>query len=57
MLSTSIWELAIPVMHISGWYDDEQVGTPRNYIGMSLGAKTEAARIGQRLLMGPWVMR
>lgn len=50
-------DLAIPVMHISGWYDDEQVGTPRNYIGMSLGAKTEAARIGQRLLMGPWVMR
>ncbi|HEY7781716.1 MAG TPA: CocE/NonD family hydrolase [Ktedonobacterales bacterium] len=47
-------EIAVPVLHISGWYDDEQVGTPLNYIGMSTGAATSEARAAQRLLMGPW---
>ena len=42
-------ELDVPVLHISGWYDDEQVGTPRNFAGMVGGG----AR-GQQLLMGPW---
>ncbi|MGO0062650.1 CocE/NonD family hydrolase [Brevibacillus fluminis] len=44
----------VPVMHISGWYDDEQVGTPLNFIGMTKGAKSEFARQNQKLLMGPW---
>ncbi len=44
----------VPVLHISGWYDDEQVGTPLNYIGMKTHAPTPEARNGQRLLMGPW---
>lgn len=47
-------EIGVPVMHISGWYDDEQIGTPLNYIGMSEHARSAAARAGQRLLMGPW---
>jgi putative CocE/NonD family hydrolase len=47
-------EIDVPIMHISGWYDDEQIGTPRNYIGMRADAASEAARDGQRLLMGPW---
>lgn len=43
----------VPVLHISGWYDDEQVGTPLNFMGMtSKGA--ESARRSQKLLMGPW---
>ena len=42
-------ELDLPVLHISGWYDDEQVGTPRNFASMVAGG---AAR--QQLLMGPW---
>ena len=46
--------LAVPVLHISGWYDDEQIGTPLNYIGMTTRAATPEARVGQRLLMGPW---
>ena len=25
----------VPVLHISGWYDDEQIGTPLNFIGMT----------------------
>jgi uncharacterized protein len=47
-------ELDVPVMHISGWYDDEQIGTPINFIGMSKHAQSAEARAGQRLLMGPW---
>lgn len=42
-------EIDVPVLHISGWYDDEQVGTPLNYRGM-----VEAGKENQHLLMGPW---
>jgi putative CocE/NonD family hydrolase len=44
----------VPVLHISGWYDDEQIGTPLNYIGMTTRGATPAARASQRLIMGPW---
>ncbi len=47
-------QLDVPVLHISGWYDDEQIGTPLNYIGMTAHAATAEARASQRLLMGPW---
>ncbi len=39
----------MPVLHISGWYDDEQIGTPLNFTGMVAGGAS-----GQQLLMGPW---
>ncbi|MBI3666159.1 MAG: CocE/NonD family hydrolase [Acidobacteria bacterium] len=44
----------VPVLHISGWYDDEQVGTPLNFIGMTRRGATEEIRRSQKLLMGPW---
>ncbi len=44
----------IPVLHVSGWYDDEQIGTPLNFAGMVSHAATESARRSQKLLMGPW---
>ena len=47
-------QINVPVLHISGWYDDEQIGTPMNYIGMTTRGATPEARAGQRLLMGPW---
>ncbi|HXX77946.1 MAG TPA: CocE/NonD family hydrolase, partial [Ktedonobacteraceae bacterium] len=47
-------QIDVPVLHISGWYDDEQIGTPLNYIGMTARGATPAARDSQRLLMGPW---
>lgn len=49
-----IHEIDIPVMHMSGWYDHEQIGTPLNYFRMSTGAPSEETRKRQRLLMGPW---
>ena len=42
-------ELDVPVLHVSGWYDDEQIGTPLNYAGMVAGGAQN-----QQLLMGPW---
>ena len=44
-----IGEIDVPVLHVSGWYDDEQIGTPANFARM-----VAAGRSGQRLLMGPW---
>ena len=44
-----IAEIDLPVLHVSGWYDDEEIGTPRNF-----AALVAAGRAGQRLLMGPW---
>jgi uncharacterized protein len=47
-------QLNVPVLHISGWFDDEQIGTPLNYIGMTSRGAQDAARASQRLIMGPW---
>jgi putative CocE/NonD family hydrolase len=46
--------VTVPVLHISGWYDDEQIGTPLNYRGMVERGGTPEARANQKLLMGPW---
>jgi uncharacterized protein len=47
-------QMSVPTLHISGWYDDEQIGTPLNFAGMTSRAATAEARRSQRLLMGPW---
>jgi putative CocE/NonD family hydrolase len=47
-------ELDIPVLHVSGWYDDVQPATLINFTRMIRGARSERARRGQRLVMGPW---
>lgn len=47
-------EIDVPVLHISGWYDDEQIGTPLNYIGMTTQGASASTRQKQGLLMGPW---
>ncbi|HZU13365.1 MAG TPA: CocE/NonD family hydrolase [Chloroflexota bacterium] len=46
--------VTVPVLHISGWYDDEQIGTPLNFRRMVEQGGTPEARAGQKLLMGPW---
>ncbi len=47
-------EIDLPVLHISGWYDDEQIGTPLNFTGMVEHGASPFARENQHLLMGPW---
>jgi putative CocE/NonD family hydrolase len=44
----------VPVLHVSGWYDDEQVGTPLNFAGMAAHGATEEVRRSQKMIMGPW---
>jgi hypothetical protein len=44
----------VPVLGISGWYDDEQVGTPLNFIGMTTKGADQQIRRSQKLMMGPW---
>jgi len=44
-----IGEVDVPVLHVSGWYDDEEIGTPANFAAM-----VAAGRDRQRLLIGPW---
>jgi putative CocE/NonD family hydrolase len=47
-------ELDVPVLHVSGWYDDVQPATLINFTRMIRGARSERARRAQRLVMGPW---
>ena len=44
----------VPVMHISGWYDDEQIGTFINYTGMRNSSATSKSRESQSIIVGPW---
>jgi uncharacterized protein len=44
-------EIEIPVLHITGWYDDELV-TPSNFARMTGGA--DPIKHPHRLLVGPW---
>jgi len=44
-------EIDLPVLHLTGWYDDELV-TPSNFAAMT--APGHPARDQQRLLVGPW---
>ncbi|HEY8282976.1 MAG TPA: CocE/NonD family hydrolase [Chloroflexota bacterium] len=43
-----------PALNMGGWYDIFLGGTLANYQGMKARGGSEAARIGQRLLIGPW---
>jgi putative CocE/NonD family hydrolase len=47
-------QVHVPILHISGWYDDEQIGTPLNFTGMTTQGATPEICTAQRLLMGPW---
>ncbi|WP_232696667.1 CocE/NonD family hydrolase [Brevibacillus daliensis] len=47
-------QIDLPILHISGWYDDEQIGTPLNFHGVTQHGASEQTRASQKLLMGPW---
>lgn len=46
--------VAVPVLHIGGWYDIFLDGTIRNFTGMRSDGATTIARSGQKLVVGPW---
>jgi hypothetical protein len=47
-------EIDVPALHIGGWYDIFVEGNIRNFQGLREAAKTEEARAGQKLVIGPW---
>jgi putative CocE/NonD family hydrolase len=44
----------VPMLHVAGWYDTFLQGTLDSFTGLRAKAKSEAARRGQRLIVGPW---
>jgi len=48
--------VSVPAYNLTGWYDDGygQPGAVLNYLGMKANGKTEKARKGQKLIIGPW---
>ena len=48
-------EISVPALNYGGWYDGFLGGTLRNFSRMRELGATEEARLGQRLLIGPWV--
>jgi putative CocE/NonD family hydrolase len=47
-------DATVPILHVSGWYDDVLVGTTENYVNLTTRAATAEARERQWLLIGPW---
>ena len=45
---------SIPMLHITGWYDDCLVGATENFVNMTRRAHNPEARERQRLIIGPW---
>jgi putative CocE/NonD family hydrolase len=50
----TLLDATVPMLHISGWYDDVLVGTTENYVNMTTRARDPEERTRQRLLIGPW---
>jgi putative CocE/NonD family hydrolase len=50
-------QMAVPALNITGWWDMNFLGAPRNFIGMRRESGADHARQGQRLVIGPWPHR
>ncbi len=51
---TKFDSIPYPAMHVGGWYDDEQIGTFKNFMGMVNGhSGTRIAEL-QRMIIGSW---
>ena len=47
-------EMSVPALNIGGWYDVFLRSTIGSYTTMTREAASEAARNGQRMIIGPW---
>jgi len=48
-------EIATPAFHMAGWYDAFLNAGLNNFLGISQFGRTEEARQGQKIIIGPWV--
>jgi len=46
--------IAIPALHVGGWWDVCLRGTLQNFLGLRAQAGNDGAREAQKLLVGPW---
>ena len=46
--------ISTPMLHVTSWYDTFAEGGPAAYQSITAKSKFEAARTGQRLIIGPW---
>jgi len=49
-----IAEVTVPVLHITGWYDDAQRGTMVNFTRLTSPTTAASIRDNQWLIVGPW---
>jgi len=47
--------LTVPALHIAGWYDIFLSGSVKNFVGLQHDGGSNAARQGQKLVIGPWM--
>lgn len=53
-IRTRYEKIAVPALHIAGWYDIFLEGAIENFKGLQAGADGERARKNQKLVIGPW---
>jgi putative CocE/NonD family hydrolase len=51
---TALKDVALPMFHVSGWYDDVLVGTTENFVNLTGASVDPAVKKNQFLLIGPW---
>ena len=48
-------KISVPMLNVEGWYDIFLRGALQDDIAMRRQAKTDVARAGKRIMIGPWV--
>ena len=54
-IRTRYGDVQVPALNFAGWYDVFMDGGIENFVGMRQKGGSEAARKGQRLVIGPWI--
>jgi uncharacterized protein len=54
-VSETVGKIAVPALHVAGWYDTYLQGSWDGYKALRAGAATQFAREQQYLVAGPWV--
>lgn len=49
-----ILDSKVPMLHVSGWYDDVLLGTLQNFANLTSPTRDATLRSGQQLIIGPW---
>jgi putative CocE/NonD family hydrolase len=54
-LRTRYQDIQVPALNFEGWYDVFLLGGIENFVNMRKEGGSETARIGQQLVIGPWI--